>query len=198
METADSTSTVRTSTPHGPNARTSIMEIACWVQPSRRYSPMVQTRESLIRKLLATDEQPSGRWCLTVQTMFLYRKDFQQNFLKNIVELLPVWTAQGHHPDSVRTKHCSHPYKNSKWIPLELREVRNSSKALFKCVVVVLQPKSILEVGSKIKGFHWRPLQVGEPGWEAFVLGYTSEIKIRPLHRVYVSVTVLYLALSSE
>jgi hypothetical protein len=30
------------------------------------------------------------------------------------------------------------------------------------------------------------------------MLGYTSEIKIRPLHRVYVSVTVLYLALSSE
>jgi hypothetical protein len=48
------------------------------------------------------------------------------------------------------------------------------------------------------KGFHWRPFQIGEPGWEAFVLGYTSEIKIRPLHRVYVSVTVLYLALSSK
>ena len=30
------------------------------------------------------------------------------------------------------------------------------------------------------------------------MLGYTSEIKIRPLHRVYVSVTVLYLALSSD
>jgi hypothetical protein len=36
------------------------------------------------------------------------------------------------------------------------------------------------------------------PGWEAFVLGYTSESKVRPLHRVYVSVTILYLALSSE
>jgi hypothetical protein len=36
------------------------------------------------------------------------------------------------------------------------------------------------------------------PGWEAFVLGYTSEIKIRPLHRVNVSVIVLYLAMSSE
>jgi hypothetical protein len=36
------------------------------------------------------------------------------------------------------------------------------------------------------------------PGWEAFVLGYTLESKVRPLHWVYVSVTILYLALSSE
>jgi hypothetical protein len=35
-------------------------------------------------------------------------------------------------------------------------------------------------------------------GWEAFVLGYTLESKVRPLHRVYVSATILYLALSSE
>jgi hypothetical protein len=30
------------------------------------------------------------------------------------------------------------------------------------------------------------------------VLGYTLESKVRPLHWVYVSVTILYLALSSE
>jgi hypothetical protein len=36
------------------------------------------------------------------------------------------------------------------------------------------------------------------PGWEAFVLGYISESKVRPLHQVNVSVTILYLALSSE
>jgi len=36
------------------------------------------------------------------------------------------------------------------------------------------------------------------PGWEAIVLGYTSKSKVRPLHQVYVSVTILYLALSSE
>jgi hypothetical protein len=35
-------------------------------------------------------------------------------------------------------------------------------------------------------------------GWEEFVLGYTLEIKVRPLHWVYVSVTILYLALSYE
>jgi len=36
------------------------------------------------------------------------------------------------------------------------------------------------------------------PGWEALVLGYTLEGKVRPLHQGYVSVTALYLALSSE
>jgi hypothetical protein len=36
------------------------------------------------------------------------------------------------------------------------------------------------------------------PSWEAFVLGYTSESKVRTLHQVNVSVTILYLALSSE
>jgi len=28
-------------------------------------------------------------------------------------------------------------------------------------------------------------------GWEAFVLGYTSEFKVRPLHQGYVSATAL-------
>jgi len=28
-------------------------------------------------------------------------------------------------------------------------------------------------------------------GWEAFVLGYTLEFKVRPLHQGYVSVTTL-------
>jgi len=36
------------------------------------------------------------------------------------------------------------------------------------------------------------------PGWEAFVLGYRIESKVRPLHQGYVSVIALYLALSSE
>jgi hypothetical protein len=37
------------------------------------------------------------------------------------------------------------------------------------------------------------------PGWEVFVLGYTLEsCKVRPLHQGYVSVTTLYLVLSSE
>jgi hypothetical protein len=36
------------------------------------------------------------------------------------------------------------------------------------------------------------------PGWETFVLGYTLESKVRPLHQGYVSATTLYLVLSSE
>jgi hypothetical protein len=36
------------------------------------------------------------------------------------------------------------------------------------------------------------------PGWEAFVLGYTLESKVQLLHQGYVSVTALYLALSSK
>jgi hypothetical protein len=32
------------------------------------------------------------------------------------------------------------------------------------------------------------------PGCEVFVLGYMLESNVRPLHRVYVSVTILYLA----
>jgi hypothetical protein len=36
------------------------------------------------------------------------------------------------------------------------------------------------------------------PGWEAFVLGYMLEFKIRPLHQGYVSATTLYLVLSSN
>jgi hypothetical protein len=36
------------------------------------------------------------------------------------------------------------------------------------------------------------------PGWEAFMLGYTLESKVRPLHQGYVSVTTLYQVLSSE
>jgi hypothetical protein len=35
-------------------------------------------------------------------------------------------------------------------------------------------------------------------GWEAFVLGYTLESKVRPLHQGYVSVTTLYIVLSSK
>jgi hypothetical protein len=46
--------------------------------------------------------------------------------------------------------------------------------------------KSILGVDPKVKD------------WEAFVLGYTLESKVRPLHQGYVSVTTLYLALSTE
>jgi hypothetical protein len=57
--------------------------------------------------------------------------------------------------------------------------------------------KSILGVGPKVKDSLKPPLG-RRPGWEAFVLGYTLESKVRPLHQGYVSVTALYLDLSSE
>jgi hypothetical protein len=66
-----------------------------------------------------------------------------------------------------------------------------------KCVVAALQLKSILGDSPKIR----IPLKTHSgrrPSWEAFVLGYTLESKVRTLHQGYVSVTALYLALSSE
>jgi hypothetical protein len=57
--------------------------------------------------------------------------------------------------------------------------------------------KSILGVRPKLKDSIEDP-SGRRPSWEAFVLGYTLETKVRPLHREYVSVTILYLPLSSE
>jgi hypothetical protein len=65
------------------------------------------------------------------------------------------------------------------------------------CVVAALKLKSILGVGSKVKDSLKTP-SGRRPGWEAYVLGYTLESKVRPLHQGYVSVTILYLVLSSE
>jgi hypothetical protein len=59
------------------------------------------------------------------------------------------------------------------------------------CVVVALKPKSILGVPLKTPSGR-------RPGWETFVLGYTLESKVRPLHQGYLSATTLYLVLPSE
>jgi hypothetical protein len=50
--------------------------------------------------------------------------------------------------------------------------------------------KSILGVGPKVKDSNEDP-SGRRPGWEAFVLGYTLEFKVRPLHQGYVSATTL-------
>jgi hypothetical protein len=50
--------------------------------------------------------------------------------------------------------------------------------------------KSILGVGPKVRILLKAPL-CRRPGWEAFVLGYTLEFKVRPLHQGYVSATAL-------
>jgi hypothetical protein len=80
-----------------PSGRRSTMVWTCVQQiwklraadyPSRRPSPMVRTREALVRKLLAADVKLFRRQCLTVRTRFSNRKDFQrksQNFGRTVV-----------------------------------------------------------------------------------------------------------------
>jgi hypothetical protein len=50
--------------------------------------------------------------------------------------------------------------------------------------------KSILGVGPNVKD-SIETHSGRRSGWEAFVLGYTLESKVRPLHQGYVSVTAL-------
>jgi hypothetical protein len=47
--------------------------------------------------------------------------------------------------------------------------------------IAVLKLKSILGVGPKVKDSIEDPSGM-RPGWEAFVMGYTLESKVRPLH----------------
>jgi hypothetical protein len=65
------------------------------------------------------------------------------------------------------------------------------------CAVAALKLKSILGVGPKVKDSIEDP-SGRRPGWGALVFGYMLESKVRPLHQGYVSVTILYLVLSSE
>jgi hypothetical protein len=82
MEIFDSTSTVRTTAYHGPDARIADMEIACWSSAVRTLIPHGPDARSLIWKLLAADVRPSRRQCLTVRTCLLNRKDFQRKSQK--------------------------------------------------------------------------------------------------------------------
>jgi hypothetical protein len=84
----NSNSTVRTPVYHGPDARTTDMEIACRRSTVQTAILLVRTHEALIRKLLAADVRPSGRQCLTVRTRLSRRKDFQRkshNFGRTVV-----------------------------------------------------------------------------------------------------------------
>jgi hypothetical protein len=71
------------------------------------------------------------------------------------------------------------------------------SEAVAVCAVTALNLKSILGVGPMVKDSIEDPSD-RRPGWEVFMLGYTLESKVRPLHQGYVSVTTLYLVLYSE
>jgi hypothetical protein len=70
--------------PHGPDARTSDMEIACIRSTVLTTILLVQTREALVWKLLATEVQPSERQGITVQTRFKTKKNFSKIFGKPI------------------------------------------------------------------------------------------------------------------
>jgi hypothetical protein len=89
MKIADSTSTVRTSSPHGPDARIVDMKIACWSSAVRTLIPNGLDERNLIRKLLAADVQPFGRQYLIVRTRLLNRKDFQRNSQKILSHCCP-------------------------------------------------------------------------------------------------------------
>jgi hypothetical protein len=144
-EIADSTSTVRTSASHGPDARIADMEIACWRIDVRTFIPLGPNARSLIWKLLVADVRLSGRQCLTVRTRLLNRKDFQQNFWKILSHSCPSrWprftfrtafvhiTAVAHSapqpinrgPWALRTARIRY------WISQELREVQDPSEAV--------------------------------------------------------------------
>jgi len=107
----NSNSTLQTLVCHGPDARSTDMEIACKRSTIRMAIPMVRTREALVRKLLAANVWPSGGQSLTVQTRLSNRKDFQWkswNFGRTVVrpdapcppsgrspylsKQLPIWT----------------------------------------------------------------------------------------------------------
>jgi len=142
---SDSTSTVRTSASLGPNARIADMEIACWRIAIRTIIPLGPNAISLIWKLLAADVRPSGRQCLTVRTRLLNRKDFQRNFQKILLHCCPsrwpkftVRTACVHiiavahsAPQPVnRGLWALRTARIRYWIPQELREVQDPSKAV--------------------------------------------------------------------
>jgi hypothetical protein len=80
METADSTSTVRTFASHGPDC-THIRYENCVLKFSRQDThPLWSGRTKPVMEITC-----SGRSSRPVRTRFLYRKDFSANFSKNPV-----------------------------------------------------------------------------------------------------------------
>jgi hypothetical protein len=103
----NSNSTVRTLVCHGPDTHSSDMEIACRRSIVRTAILMVQTREALVRKLLAADVRPSGRGSQT-------GKIFSEN-LKISAAQLSVRTAHDHHLDGAQLYQGSHPFEPSSY-----------------------------------------------------------------------------------
>jgi hypothetical protein len=61
---------------HGPEMRTSDMEIACIKSTIRTNIPPVRTREAFIRKLLVVEVRPSGRQGINVRMQLKNKKEF--------------------------------------------------------------------------------------------------------------------------
>jgi hypothetical protein len=74
------------------------MEIECIRSTVRTTIPLVQKREALIWKLLATEVRPSGRQGTTIRTRLKSRKNFSKIFGKPIAQL-SVRTAYDYHPN---------------------------------------------------------------------------------------------------
>jgi hypothetical protein len=104
--------TVWTPAYHGSNACMIDMEIACSRSPVRTSIPMVRTRDTLVRKLLAADVRPSGRQCLTVWTRLSNRKDFSEN-LEILVEQLSVRTTHDHRLNGAQLYQARHSFESS-------------------------------------------------------------------------------------
>jgi hypothetical protein len=64
---------------HGPEARTSDMEIACIKSIVQTTILLVRTSEDFLWKLLAANVRPSERQGTTVRTRLRNRKEFQRN-----------------------------------------------------------------------------------------------------------------------
>jgi hypothetical protein len=118
-----STSTVRTTAYHGPDACIANMEIACWRIAVRTLIPMVRNARKPYKEITCSGRATVRMMCHPVRTRLLNRKGFPAKFSKNLVVQLSVRTAQRSH--------------QSLWSHFTS--------------VLCYKSKSILEVGSKVR-----------------------------------------------
>jgi hypothetical protein len=134
--------------------------------PFGRSSLMVRTLESLIRKLLAADVRPAGRCAIQSGrcplTGNISPRIFQKILSHSCPSRRPMSTVRTVPRYILPNAHLSpQPINRGPWalrtarilvLNSSIAQRRDiSSKALFKCDVAVLQLKSILEVGSKVR-----------------------------------------------
>jgi hypothetical protein len=207
MATDDSTSTIRMIAPHGPDARTSYMEIVCRSLAVRTLLPLGPDVRKPDMEITC-----SGR--ASVQTIEPSRPDdvlIQERFLRgNSGNILSHSCPSGRPWSSVRTAprqilpdaHSDPQTINSGPWALRLQEFGvNSSRAQRRDIssevvlssVLRYKLKSILEVGSKIRSSIEDPS--GRRTWLGSVrVGLHVRDQGMTTASVHVSVTILYLA----